>query len=150
MQAFKQKEEKRLTEGQCIGLNDQPVIFSLIRGEGGDPVLRLFPRPALLLQLLPQHLAVVGVLLQGFIQFDLSSGLGVLELLRVPEFSLHKLILQLSGDFLLSVQGLAVLDGELLLFSCDPEKETVNRKKPVGSREARQTKNNMVPLSAES
>ncbi len=120
MQAFKQKEEKRLTEGQCIGLNDQPVIFSLIRGEGGDPVLRLFPRPALLLQFRPQHLAVVGVLLQGFIQLSLSSSLGVLELLCVPEFSLHKLILQLGEASPLSIQSLLVLLGKLLLFSCNP------------------------------
>jgi hypothetical protein len=60
--------------------------------------------------------------------------LGVLELLRVPEFSLHKLILQLKGGFLLSVQGLAVLKDELVLFVCNPEEETINRKKPVDSR----------------
>jgi hypothetical protein len=68
----------------------------------------------------------------------------------VPEFSLHQLVLQLSGDDLLSIQGLAVLEGKLLLFGCDPEEETVNRKKPVDSREAGQTKKGMVPLSAES
>jgi hypothetical protein len=68
----------------------------------------------------------------------------------MPEFSLHQLILQLSGDVLLSVQGLAVLEGKLLLFGCDPEEETINRKKPVDSREARQMKKSVVPLSAES
>jgi hypothetical protein len=46
----------------------------------------------------------------------------------VPEFSLHKLILQLSRNLLLSVQGLAMLAGELLLFSCDPERQKINKR----------------------
>jgi hypothetical protein len=120
VQAFKQKEEKRLTEGQCIGLNDQPVIFSLIRGEGGDPVFCRLPRFALLLQLRPQHLAVVGVLLQGFIQLSFSGSLGLLELSRVAEFSLLELFLQLGEASPLSIQSLLVLLGKLLLFSCNP------------------------------
>jgi hypothetical protein len=96
--------------------------------------LRLLPQPGLLLQLLPQLSAGVAELLQRLVQLGFNGSLGVLELLRVPEFSLHKLVLQLSGDFLLSVQGLAVLKDELILFICNLEEGTVNRKKPVDSR----------------
>jgi hypothetical protein len=130
-------------------LNDQPVIFNLVRGEGGDPGLRLFPQPGLLLQLLPQLRAGVGEVLQRLIQLSLSSSLRLLELPIMPESSLHKLILQRSRGVLLSVQGFAVLQDKLLLFSCNPE-EAINKTNPVDSGDARQTKKKVIPLSAES
>jgi hypothetical protein len=83
------KKREKLTEGQGIGLNDQPVVFSLICGEGGDLGLRLFPLPGLLLQLLPQLRAGVGEVLQALIELGLSGSLRLLELPTVPEFSLH-------------------------------------------------------------
>ena len=43
-----------------------------------------------------------------------------------------------------------MLEGELLLFSYNPEEQVINKKKPVDSREERQTNKRMVPLSAES
>jgi hypothetical protein len=63
----------------------------------------------------------VGELLQGVVQLPLSSSLGILELLRVPDFSFYKLILQLGEASPLSIQSLLVLLDELLLFSCSPE-----------------------------
>jgi hypothetical protein len=39
----------------------------------------------------------------------------------VLESSLDELVLQLSRNLLLSIQSLAVLEGELLLLSCNPE-----------------------------
>ena len=115
------RKEKGLTEGQGIGLQDQPVICSLICGKDADPFFCGLPRFALLFQLRPQHRTGVGKLLQGVVQLCFSRSLGILELLRVVELSLHELILQLSGDFPLSVQSFLVLLGELLLFSCNPE-----------------------------
>jgi hypothetical protein len=77
---LRKKKRKGLTEGQRINLHDQSVIFSLICREGGDPVLRLFPRSGLLLQLCPQHHTGVGEFLQRLIQLGLSCSLGLLEL----------------------------------------------------------------------
>jgi hypothetical protein len=84
-------------------LQDQLVICGLVRGEGGDPFFGGFPRLTLLFQ------------------FQFSGSFGVLEFLRVPDLGLHELVLQLSGDFPLSIQSFLVLLGELLFFSCNPE-----------------------------
>jgi hypothetical protein len=102
-------------------LQDQLVICGLVRGEGGDPFFCGFPRLTLLFQLCSQHCAGIGKLLQGVVQFQFSGSFGVLELLRVPDLRLHELVLQLSGDFPLSIQSFLVLLGELLFFSCNPE-----------------------------
>jgi hypothetical protein len=58
----------------------------------------------------------------------------------MPEFSLHKLVLQLGGMSPLSIQSLVVLLGKLLLFSYKPEEKTVNKMNPVNSKDARQMK----------
>jgi hypothetical protein len=49
-----------------------------------------------------------------------------------------------------NVQGLAMLQDQLLLFSCNPEGGAINKTNLVDARDARQTKKRVIPLSMES